>query len=204
LQSKERVVKEKSASIVEVASELDDEVTSFETLTARVAKLELGSHKDILRAAEILGQAAESHKRFLEHLRALIAAIDDVRTRQNQSAASLSAHATLLDERRQTYEALQQRFAAIGAEAHEVNALIQQGMEARSEEPAERDQSLARLRQARERLSGSAEAARALVADARAAELSDLERQADSLRQQLHALAKKLQRVEEAFAPGEG
>jgi DNA repair exonuclease SbcCD ATPase subunit len=190
----------KTRSIVDVASELDDEVTSFETLTARVAKLELGSHKEILRAAELLGQAAESHKRFLEQLRSLIGAIDDVRSRQNQSAATLSAHATRLDERRMTYEQLQQRFASIGVDAHEVNALIQRAPPA--ETPEAREENLTRLRQARERLTASVDAARVLVADAREAQLSDLERQADALRQQLSALAKKLQHVEDAHAPG--
>jgi chromosome segregation ATPase len=185
---------------VEVATELDDEVTTFETLTARVAKLDLGSHKEIMRAAELLGQAAESHKRFLDHLRALIESIDDVRSRQNLSAEALSAHATRLDERRLTYEALQQRFSSIGVDAHEVNALIQQSVGADS--PEDRDQKLARLREARERLNGSVESARTLVADARRAELSDLERQADAMRQQLQALAKKIQHVEDAYGPG--
>jgi uncharacterized phage infection (PIP) family protein YhgE len=192
---------EQDSSIASVAGELEADVASFESLTARISRMELGTEKDILRAAELLNEAANSHKRFLEHLRDLIVHIDGVRGRQNASAAALSDAATKLDARRQTYVDLQQRFAALGAVAQEVNELVRQSADTERDTPEARQASVDGLRAAQERLHTAIDAARSLVADARAAQLGELERQADALRQQLSSLANKLSRVESALGP---
>jgi chromosome segregation ATPase len=188
---------EEKQSIAGVAAELAAEVAEFESLTRRVSKVELATHKDLAKTGELLAQAEGSHKRFIERLRALIVAIDDVRARQNASAAALSACSDRLDAQKKIYEELEQRFVELGEAAREVNELVQAGAEAGRETDAgpDRDAALEKLALASERLKGSIDAASALMQDARSAGLSDLERQADSMRQQLQSLAKKLERA---------
>src|SRR5262245_28906507 len=102
---------DKPLSIAEIAGENENDVASFENLTSKVDRLELSSHKDIVRAAELLEEATTSHKAFLAHLTQLIQAVDSVRGRQNVSAETLSTCASRVDERRKAYESLQVRFA---------------------------------------------------------------------------------------------
>lgn len=165
-------------------------MSEFESLTRRITKHDLGSRKELGKMAELLAQAESSHKRFIERLRALIGTIDEVRARQNASAAALSQCAERLEAQRGVYATLEQRFAEIGETAREVNTQVQAGVQAKSE---------ADLRAASERLGQSIEAARTLMQDAKSAGLSDLEQQADSLRQQLQALAKQLERLQSAL-----
>ncbi len=186
-------------SIGGVAAELEAEVAEFEALTRRVTKIELSTRKDLTKMSELLGQAESSHKRFIERLRALIEAIDGVRARQNASAVSLSACADRLDAQRALYENLEQRFAELGEAAKAVNALVLEGAEAGREGGEERATALDKLAAAAERLQGSIEAATMLCSEARSAGLTDVEQQADALRQQLQSLAKKLERVQSAL-----
>ncbi len=195
----ERSKSSPAGALGSVAAELDRDVQTFESLTLRIAKLELTSEKELRRAAELLDQAAESHKSFLAHLRELVTEIDAVRSRQNASAAALSEQASKRDARRLIYVDLQTRFAAIGSEAHEVNELVRETSESGLATPEERAATLERLAEARTRIAASVAAAKQLGQDARAAELADLERQADALRQQLQSMSGKLSRVELAI-----
>ena len=183
-------------SIARIAGEIESDVASFESLTARLERIELSTHKDIVRAAELLEEATQSHKDFLAHLTQLIRAVDTVRGRQNVSAETLSTCATRVDERRKDYEALQVRFAALGTDAHAINQLILDGATTERQGPDAQRESAAQLEAAHERLTISVETARSLVADAKAAALVDLERQADALRQQLQSLAHKLRHLQ--------
>jgi len=184
------------ASIAKIAGDIENDVTSFENLTSKVDRLELSSHKDIVRAAELLEEATASHKAFLGHLTQLIQAVDAARGRQNVSAETLSTCAARVDERRKAYEELQIRFASLGTDAHAINQLILDGASSERKTPEEQRKSAAQLEAAHERLSIAVETARSLVADAKAAALVDLERQADALRQQLQSLAHKLRHLQ--------
>jgi chromosome segregation ATPase len=185
--------------LVQAAEHLEADLSSFESLTARVTRMELTTHEEIRKAADILQKAADAHGSFVVHLRELIEAIDDLRSRQNASATRLSDCAGELDQRRLSYEALEQRFADLGTQAKEINELIRKATELGRDTPENRDTTLVNLRAARERLDLTVGSAAQLVADAREAKLVDLANQADALRQQLQSLAKKLERVELAI-----
>jgi chromosome segregation ATPase len=161
------------------AAELTAEVHRFESLTERLGRLELASEEQMTKAADILSQAAQSHLRFVELLRAVVTGVEDARRRQNQSAVSLSNLEEGLNERRSAYEALRARFEKLGEGARELRERLGAG-----------DGS-----HARERLDELIAAARDLAGEARSAELVDLEREGHAMYQQLEALSRKLARV---------
>lgn len=187
-----RVKKKRPLSkLATAAAELEAEIDKIDALTRRLSKLELDSRKNILSAAELMKEAADGHARFATHLGAVVEAVNALRARQNESAGALNDMAANLDSRRQTFEALEQRFGELAQEARRVTDLFQ-------EKPAEgesRDGLLAKMRNAGEALAPVIESARSLAADAGQAKLSDLQHDADGLRQQLQALANKLKQA---------
>ena len=95
------------------AGVLAKEMTTFEALTERLGRLELTSEEKMVKAGELLKEAAASHLRFVEGLRAMIDGIEDARQRQNKSAAALAEHTAALESRRLEYTALVERFQAL-------------------------------------------------------------------------------------------
>jgi chromosome segregation ATPase len=179
------------SELATAAGELEAEIDKIDALTRRLAKLELDSRKNILSAAELMKEAADGHGRFATQLGAVVDAVNALRARQNESAGALNEMAANLDSRRQTFEALEERFGALAQEARRVTELFQ-------EKPADgesRDGLLAKMRSAGEALAPVIESARSLATDAGEAKLSDLQRDADGLRQQLQALANKLKQA---------
>jgi hypothetical protein len=172
-----------AAPIVRAAMDLDAAVAELEQLTRRLTNQALRTDDDLVRAAELLASSEQAHRRFLDHLAALAAAVEDLRQRQNASARTCGERATLLDARRKLHDALSGRFGALGEAAREVLDLVGEasgGADGRV------------LEQAEEKLSVLVEQAGALFADAREAELTDLERQAHAMAQQLAALHRKV------------
>jgi DNA repair exonuclease SbcCD ATPase subunit len=189
---------EQPPSLSDVAGGLETEVGRLEGITARVARLELNGERNLQRAAELLGQAAESHERFLSRLRALVDTVESAKQRHNHAADTLARCTSDLEARHRQYQALQERFGALASEARDVIGLMQGGVDEEGPDP---DGPVERLRAASLRLRATAEAAGLLGVDAREANFLDLERQADAVRQQLHALSRKLQRAEQAADP---
>lgn len=179
------------SALATAAAELEAEIDTIEALTRRLSKIELDSRKNIVAAAELMKEAAEGHGRFATQLGSVVEAVNALRARQNESAGALNEMAANLEARRQTYEALEERFGALAQEARRVTELFQ-------EKPAEgesRDGLLAKMRSAGEALAPVIEAARAVAAEAATANMTDLQRDADGLRQQLQALANKLKQA---------
>jgi chromosome segregation ATPase len=193
--------KRQASELADVASDLEAEIAELESLTGRISRVELNSQKNIVRAAELLKEASDSHERFITYLRTLIESVEQLRHRQNASAATLSEFSTALDGRRQLYEALQQRFGKLGEEARQVSELVRDTVRPNGHTPSEREQMLERLRVANQLLVAAVESARSLATDADEANMTDLQRDADALRQQLESLSQKLQKVEISIAP---
>lgn len=178
------------------AAELSGEVHTFEALTVRLGKLDLVSGEKMAKAAELLAQAAQSHHRFVECLRAMVAGIEDARARQNRSAEALSQIEEALVERRGEHDALRERFEQLGEAARDVRGLLT-GEGGASEGGASEGGAPAgeRVTAARERLDELLAAAKDLATAARDAQLVDLEQEGHATCQRLEALARKLARV---------
>lgn len=171
-------------ALATAAAELSAEVLTFESLTERLGRAEVTNEEQLTKAAELLGQAAQSHQRFLEVLRVVVTGVEDARQRQNASAVMLSNIEEALVARRGEYDALQQRFQVLGEAVGAVRELLARASEAPDE-----------IEVAREKLGQLIEAAQTLAGDARTARILDLEQQGHAMFQQLESLSRKLARL---------
>jgi len=164
------------------AAALEAELHRFEQLAELAARLELKSQKNLERAVRATEDAAAAQARVADRVRDLVEQIAQARERQESQSRNLEDRAKEIQSRRELLEALLARFAALGTEAAEVNALLKQG---------------GRVADAEERLGRVAASAEELLRDAERDGFEDAVRQADSVRQQSLSARNKLKLLRE-------
>jgi predicted urease superfamily metal-dependent hydrolase len=164
------------------AAALEGELRKFEQLADLATRLELKSQKNLERAARAAEEAADAQGRVAERVRALVEEIARARGRQESQARQLEERALEIGARREKLDALLARFAQLGNDAAEVNALLKQGE---------------RVEEAEERLGRVADAAAELLRDAEQEGFEDAARQAESVRQQSLSARNKLKLLRE-------
>jgi len=164
------------------AAALEAELRRFEQMAELAARLELKSQKNLERAARAAQDAAEAQARVAERVGALVEQIAGARQRQETQAAQLEERAREIQSRRELLDALLARFARLGDEAAEVNALLKQG---------------GGVDEAEERLGRVAASAEELLRDAGRDGFEDAVRQAESVRQQSLSARNKLKLLRE-------
>ncbi len=184
-------------SLRESAAGLDAELEKFEALTRVVVHTALESHENLDLAADALRQAADSHERFGEHLKALIHAVERARDRQHHSATALNARGEELRKRREELGDLRERFAKLGEQARQLNGLVQW---AGPNEQPDRGEMLERVGAARTRIVKVIEGARELALLARAARALDLASEAESLEKQLESARRGLDELRDRLS----
>jgi chromosome segregation ATPase len=164
------------------AAALEAELRRFEQLAELATRVELKSQKNLERATRAANDAAQAQDRVSERVRTLVEEIARARERQEEQAKALRARAEEIQSRRQALEALLERFARLGTDASEVNALLQQG---------------GGVGEAERRLGSVAEAAEEVLREAERERFEDAVRQAESIRQQSLAARNKLKLLRE-------
>lgn len=167
--------------IIRVATALETEIATLEALSRSARKLPLSSEKNIVRAAKDLSEALALQERLSEKLRELAAAMAGMQLRQQAAILPLAEFAAEIQRRMQRLEVHAQAYAALGKSAGEVTALVQS--------EAERG---AVLEQVHGRLSEIESGARALIEAARSDDFPDVVREADTLKQRVLSLRKRL------------
>jgi hypothetical protein len=170
------------------AEALESELRRYEQLAAELQHERLDSEKTLRRAAQTLVALRTSDERLGTHVGALVAAINEARDRQQAQASVVAGRAEQVGARSERFAALLERFEALGADAGELNRLVQQL--ATQDKPtnggaggfAEVDTRLGRL----------ADDAGTLSASAQGEDFPELARRAESLRQQLLSARNKL------------
>jgi DNA repair exonuclease SbcCD ATPase subunit len=189
------------------AAGLDGELRRYVELAATAVRVPLTSEKNIERAARAIADAAESEKRVLAHVQALVGAITGAREAQQSSTEALNAHASAVTRRRAELDARLARFAQLGEVAKTMNAAIQKvaGYKANPYDanPTEADEMKNALTQVEEGMATVATHANELAAEATQASFEDLARQAESLRQQVLAAKNRLSLLQKTM-PGAG
>lgn len=181
------------AALFDALEALLSELERFEELATGARRTPLDSQKNLERAVRSLQDALAVQGRIGERLGALIAAIDGVRTRQEATAGALTTRVTELQERADRYGAFGERLAALINDAAEVNALVQVcAAELKDSTAGKGAPPAGRVDAILERMSSLTETAEQLSKDAGADGWTDVERQADSLRQQMLAARNKL------------
>lgn len=176
--------KKDSPPLVAAAEALDAELRHLEALAAGAAKEPLTSQKHLERAARALGGLSDLEVRLREALGRLVETIAGAGQRQNAALEALAARAREIEQRFELWKQLAARRDALGAQGGVVNQQIAAAL-------AEGD-GRAAIPAALEALARAAQEGEALHALAREHEFNDLAREADSIRQQVQNLRRKL------------
>ena len=189
---------EARAPLTEAAAALEVELKRFEEQATAAKKIPLDSEKNLARAARALQETANAQDRTADLVRALVAAINTARDQQQANAEALLARAEELKTQTENLESLLGRFKTLGADAKEIQALVQLA----SQKGAAQDLTgaLETLSEAQEKIDAIAKSATDLAGDAKQKGIFDVEREADSLRQQLLAARNKLGLLQQGLA----
>ncbi len=181
---------EAKASLTEAAAALEAELKKFDELCAAARRIPLDSEKTMGRAAKAMQEATDSQEKTAVLVRNLVDAINASREHQQKTAEGLLARAQELQGRSDVLADLLGRIRVLGEDAKGIQQIVAQANQYGTERNIEG--AIGALEEARTRMDAIATAAEALGVDARAANIVDVEREADSLRQQLLSARNKL------------
>jgi chromosome segregation ATPase len=176
---------------------LDEELERFETLAQAAERTPLTSERNLEKAATAINQAAESQKRVHGHIQALIDAISAARVKHDKTAEALVATRDQVQARGERFQAQLARFAALGQEAAEISGFVRQLGELKGKPNGE---VVAQLAEVKERMAKIVDGASALAGEAAAEHMEDLERQCDSLKQQVQSALNKVSLLRDKLA----
>lgn len=178
---------EEPSALVDAAMTLENELQRLEALVTKSAKEPLTSQKNFERAARTLGVVTELEGNLRGALASLVAAVSDAGARQQTAMEALAARAKELEARFASYRELTARRDELGEHGARANELIR-GALAEGGVGAALPEALAELGRV-------AQAGEDLFAAAKENGFTDLAREADSTRQQLLSLRRKLERA---------
>jgi chromosome segregation ATPase len=169
---------DKPNALAEAALALDRELRRYEELSQSALRMKLNTEKNLERATEGLQRAAESQDRINSHVQQLVAAVQAARQKQESDAESLMKRAHEIAARRGEFAELLQQMAGLGTHARDIQELLKSGT-------VDLDELVRRMEQV-------AEAAQKIEESASAKQMEDLQRQAETLRQQVLSARNKV------------
>jgi len=177
--------------LVRAAAALDEELRRYDALAEEASQVQISSGKTLERAAKIVQESTSRNDTLQEKLRELVAQIEAARLRQVESLGVLLEAARRTQSRSEQYDAILQRFGALGESARSLSVQAAEASAKPSEGAAEAEAraSLAAMEVSMAGVVAEAEALTALAADQG---WDDLKSQADGVRQQVLALKGKL------------
>jgi uncharacterized coiled-coil DUF342 family protein len=184
----------KESSLVLAAAALDEELRRYDSLAEEAKHSSIDSKKSLERAVKIVQESTARNETVQDTLRGLVTEIEAARVRQVESLNTLLDAARRVQARSEQYEALLQRFAALGESARHVNTLA---AEIAGGSEAEVLEALGRIEMQMATVVAEADT---LAALAKEQDWVDLERQADAVRQQVLAAKNKLSTARRSVA----
>jgi hypothetical protein len=177
--------------IIAAAEAIERDLQRLEDLSRSVGKMRLNSEKSIARAGRTLQEALQQQEQLAAGLRVLGEAMVHMQERQQAAIQGLAARAVEIQEQAGKVTDHMERFAALGSKAAEATQLLQalpapygSGRTTDGAPPADAPTQLMKI----ETLLGAlAEEAKALATSSDLADLSEISREANSLRQRLDA-----------------
>jgi hypothetical protein len=180
--------KNSESPLLAAARTLAENVARFEDLSAELLRLPLNSEKSLQRARQGLEMCSEHETKLAHSLRGFAEAMQALQESQRRSMDLTAQAAQRIQKRQEQRLELQQRVAQLGAQAREVS----QPVAALVEAPGDSPDLLAPLAEVERRLDAVIEDAGSVHELARQDEWSDLERDTQSLREQLQALRNRV------------
>jgi hypothetical protein len=185
--------------LVLAAAALDDELRAYDALAEEGRHTPLNTEKGLERVLRVVRESTARNDSIQEKLRGLVAEIEEARLRQVGSLEALLEAARAVQARTEQREGLRQRFATLGESAAQVNTLANE-VSAKREGGASDDEVLEGIGRMQNHMAGVVSEAEGLAALAAEQDWPDLARQADAVRQQVHAVKNKLALAQRAVA----
>lgn len=179
------------SDLVAAATSLDEELRRFEKLADNIRAAPFASQKNLERAAEILRDVSASDQELSNRVTVLVQAIARVRDRQQQQAELIQKRATELQERAQVFQSLIESYGTLGRQAAELNELLATTLGGQKH-PQRTPELEAGLQTLAGRLTEVAASAEELAQRAEQVDFGDVQRMAESLRQQILSTKNKL------------
>lgn len=170
-----------ASDLARKASALEDELVVFERVGREAWMTPLDSQKNLERARRLLDKLADAETVLNGKAGDLARLLGALRDRQQESADRISGWARELQEKIESFNAVQARFAQLGSSA----SGLQEALQKASGDPAALEDVTAQLHALAER-SGD------LADEAKLAGFKDLQRDAEARRSQLTSSARKL------------
>jgi chromosome segregation ATPase len=192
------------SELVAAAEAVEHDVSRLEELSGAARRIRLNTEKNIARAARELQETMEQQERLATGLRAFGEVMVRMQERQQAALEPLSARAVEIQERMTKLSEHMQRFGALGIQASEVAKVLQTLPQA-GEEPGSGMTPAAQasaLIDVDERFTALVEQAKALAESARAEDFTDIQREADALKQKIHSMRGRLAQLVRAQAAG--
>lgn len=179
----------KTSPLIDAAVALEEELEALDALARKAQKLPLDSRDNIRKTNEVLGEVGAMENGLTAKLQSLMSAISALAQRQQVQGEQLRARADEVAKRSEVYDALTARYVDLGRVASEINASMQQLVDAQAQAPAHEARATAALtaRQITGQLDQLITNADDVHASAVAQQFQEIERQTHALRQQLSA-----------------
>jgi hypothetical protein len=188
--------KDEVAEIVQAAQLIEQELQRLEGLSRSVQNARLDSDKNIARAGRILQEAAQQQEQLGAGLRKLGESMGRMQQRQQAAIEAIAARAQDVQRQATLLTEHMERFAALGVKAAEATRLLQALPSTEAAGGAERDAAngaaTATMVDVEARLQVLSDEAKALSRSAHAAELTDVSKDAESLRQRIDSARGRL------------
>lgn len=171
------------AEIVQAAQTIEQDLVRLEELSRSVQNARLNTEKNIARAGRALQQALQQQEQLAGSLRLLGEAMVHMQQRQQAAIEALGARANDIQQQATHLSEHMLRFAALGTKAAEATQLLQD-LPVDDAGPDEGGRA-ALLVDIEAMLLSLSDEAKALAASADAADLTDVAKEASSLRQRI-------------------
>jgi hypothetical protein len=188
--------------LMKAVQALDEELERFEQLALSAERVPLTSERNMEKAARSINEAADSQKRVATHIAALIEAITTARQVHDATAEKVIARREVLDKRLALHQTQLARFGKLGQQAAEISSFVRQLGEMK-DKPATAD-TVKHLDDVAGRMEQVVAGAVELGREARAGDMEEIERQCDSLRQQVQSALNKVTLLRDKIAASLG
>jgi DNA repair exonuclease SbcCD ATPase subunit len=181
--------KSTESPLIAAVSQLDADLRRFEQLSLELGRSPINSEKSLQRARQALEACSSHETKLAESLRAFAEAMQGVQKIQHACMDATAQAAKRISERHAERAQLQDRLAALGESARAVSAPVTELPES---DGSPSSQMLGPLGEVERRLEAVIAEASELCELSRQGDWADLERDTQSLREQLQALRNRV------------
>jgi hypothetical protein len=181
--------KSNESPLVVAVRQLDADLKRFEQLSSELLRSQVNSEKSLQRARLALETCSAHEAKLAESLRGFAEAMQGVQTLQHACMDATAQAAKQISERYKERAKLQERLAALGESARAVSAPV---TELPASDGSASSQMLGPLGEVEQRLDAVIAEASELCELSRQGDWADLERDTQSLREQLQALRNRV------------